>query len=152
MANLSITAQRNQLSLQAVQDLEKIFQENDIEFFRTGANLNTITYVVGELNGKEVFGSIKFTLHKDNYDLDEEIEEYEMLLEERQKTAEEKAEKKAKAEKEKERKIRKADEKKKLEALSKERRLRAIEERKERLQKYANEVAEEEVNTENESN
>ena len=87
MANLTTSAQRTQLTLQAVQDLEKIFQDNDIEFFRTGANLNTITYVVGEIDGKEVYGSIKFTLHKNDYDLDEEIEEYEMLLEERDKKA-----------------------------------------------------------------
>lgn len=138
---ISITAQRNIMTNEAVANLEQIFRDAGIEFFRTGANLNTLTYQVGEINGKEVYGSIKFTLHKDGYDLDEAIEEYEMLLEERQKAAEEKAEKKAKAEKEKERKIRKASEKKELEAISKERRLRAIEERKERLQKYTEETA-----------
>ena len=79
----SMTSIRNELTKKCVEDLEKIFSDADIEFFRTGANLNTLTYVVDEIDGQEIYGSIKFTLHKEGYNLDEEIEEYEMLLEER---------------------------------------------------------------------
>lgn len=140
MANLSITTQRNQLTLQAVQDLEKIFQDNDIEFFRTGANLNTITYVVGEIDGKEVYGSIKFTLHKSDYDLDEEIEEYEMLLEERDKKAKEKELRNKKALKDREERARKAAEKKEIEERAKEKRRKALEEHRAALESAENSI------------
>lgn len=140
MANLTTSAQRTQLTLQAVQDLEKIFQDNDIEFFRTGANLNTITYVVGEIDGKEVYGSIKFTLHKNDYDLDEEIEEYEMLLEERDKKAKEKELRNKKALKDREERARKAAEKKEIEERAKEKRRKALEEHRTALESAENSI------------
>ena len=140
MANLTTSAQRTQLTLQAVQDLEKIFQDNDIEFFRTGANLNTITYVVGEIDGKEVYGSIKFTLHKNDYDLDEEIEEYEMLLEERDKKAKEKELRNKKALKDREERARKAAEKKEIEERAKEKRRKALEEHRAALESAENSI------------
>ena len=140
MANLTTSAQRTQLTLQAVQDLEKIFQDNDIEFFRTGANLNTITYVVGEIDDKEVYGSIKFTLHKSDYDLDEEIEEYEMLLEERDKKAKEKELRNKKALKDREERARKAAEKKEIEERAKEKRRKALEEHRAALESAENSI------------
>ena len=140
MANLTTSAQTTQLTLQAVQDLEKIFQDNDIEFFRTGANLNTITYVVGEIDGKEVYGSIKFTLHKNDYDLDEEIEEYEMLLEERDKKAKEKELRNKKALKDREERARKAAEKKEIEERAKEKRRKALEEHRAALESAENSI------------
>lgn len=130
MANMSITAMRNELTKRSIEELEEIFRNADIEFYRTGANFNTLTYLVGEINGKEVYGSIKFTLHKENYNLDDEIEEYELLLEDRSKKAEEKELRDRKAVKEREDKERKAIEKKEIAARAKEKRIRELEARK----------------------
>ena len=130
MPNMSVTAMRNELTKRSVEELEEIFRNADIEFYRTGANFNTLTYLVGEINGKEVYGSIKFTLHKENYNLDDEIEEYELLLEDRSKKVQEKELRDRKALKEQEDKARKAAEKRDIAARAKEKRLRALEERK----------------------
>ena len=130
MPNMSVTAMRNELTKRSVEELEEIFRNADIEFYRTGANFNTLTYLVGEINGKEVYGSIKFTLHKENYNLDDEIEEYELLLEDRSKKVQEKELRDRKALKEQEDKARKAAEKRDIAARAKEKRLRALEERR----------------------
>ena len=130
MPNMSVTAMRNELTKRSVEELEEIFRNADIEFYRTGANFNTLTYLVGEINGKEVYGSIKFTLHKENYNLDDEIEEYELLLEDRSKKVQEKELRDRKALKEQEDKARKAAEKRDIAARAKEKRLRTLEERK----------------------
>ena len=81
----SITAQSPELTADKVKWLEDILNEAGVEFFRTGSNLATITFDCGEIEGKPVYGSIKFTLHKTDYNLDDEIEEFEMLLEEKKK-------------------------------------------------------------------
>lgn len=113
----SITAQRNKLSLSVVANLEKLFTDAGIEFFRTGANLNTITFEAGEIAGAPVYGSIKFTLHKADYNLDEEIEDFEIFYETRQKKEEERARRAEKEEKEKVLKAQKIKEKKELDEL-----------------------------------
>lgn len=118
----SITAQRAALTTEKVQWLENIFNEAGIEFFRTGNNLATLTFDCGEIEGKPVYGSIKFTLHKADYNLDDEIEEFEMLLEEKEKKAEEKRRRDAKALKDKVAKEAKAAEKKAIEEREKEKR------------------------------
>lgn len=139
MPNMSVTAMRNELTKRSVEELEEIFRNADIEFYRTGANFNTLTYLVGEINGKEVYGSIKFTLHKENYNLDDEIEEYELLLEDRSKKAQEKELRDRKALKEQEDKARKAAEKKDIAARAKEKRLRTLEERKANIEALTSE-------------
>ena len=118
----SITAQRNELTQAKVRELEDIFYKAGIEFYRTGANFNTLTYECGEIEGKPIYGSIKFTLHKTDYSLDDEIEEFEMLLEERKKKRAEKERKEEKARKERERKERAAAEKKAIAEKEKEKR------------------------------
>lgn len=97
----SITAQRNALAAEKVAWIEDIFYKAGVEFYRTGNNLSTLTFDCGEIEGKPVYGSIKFTLHKPDYNLDDEIEEFELLLEDRKKKAENKQKKEEKAEKDK---------------------------------------------------
>lgn len=97
----SITAQRNALAAEKVAWIEDIFYKAGVEFYRTGNNLSTLTFDCGEIEGKPVYGSIKFTLHKLDYNLDDEIEEFELLLEDRKKKAENKQKKEEKAEKDK---------------------------------------------------
>lgn len=118
----SITAQRATLTAERVKWLEEIFNNAGVEYFRTGNNLATMTFECGEIEGKPVYGSIKFTLHKADYNLDDEIEEFEMLLEEKEKKAEEKRRRDAKALKDKAAKEAKAAEKKALEEKERERR------------------------------
>ena len=118
----SITEQRNELSMKKVKELEEIFYKAGIEFYRTGLNFNTLTYECGEIDGKPVYGSIKFTLHKDDYDLDDKIEEFEMFFEERKQKAKEKERKKSSLEKKEAIKKSKAAERKTIEEREKERR------------------------------
>lgn len=118
----SITAQRATLTAERVKWLEEIFNNAGVEYFRTGDNLTTMTFECGEIEGKPVYGSIKFTLHKADYNLDDKIEEFEMLLEEKEKKAEEKRRRDAKALKDKAAKEAKAAEKKALEEKEREKR------------------------------
>lgn len=90
---LSMTAQRALLAQEKVKLLEEIFTNAGVEFFRTGDNTSTLTFECGELGGKPVYGSIRFTLHKSNYNLDAQIEEFELLLEEKERKAKEKEQK-----------------------------------------------------------
>lgn len=91
----SAYAIREEITKEEVRKLEELFEKAGIEYYRTAANFNTITYECGEAeNGEPLYGSIKFTLHKANYNLDDEIEEYELFREDRErkkKLAEEKA-------------------------------------------------------------
>lgn len=118
----SITAQRATLTAEKVAWIEDIFYKAGVEFFRTGSNLATLTFDCGEIDGKPVYGSIKFTLHKADYNLDDEIEEFEMLLEEKKKKAIEKEKREEKQAKDKAAKEAKAAEKKALEEKKKEER------------------------------
>lgn len=118
----SITAQRAALTAERVKWLEEIFNNAGVEYFRTGDNLATMTFECGEIEGKPVYGSIKFTLHKADYNLDNKIEEFEMLLEEKEKKAEEKRRRDAKALKDKTAREAKAAEKKALEEKEREKR------------------------------
>lgn len=123
----SITAQRNELSAKVVADLENLFTDNGWEIYRTGSNMNTITFEAGEIEGKTVYGSVKFTLHKDVYNLDDEIEEFEMLLEEKKEKAKEKARRDAKAAKEKEARAAKQAERQAIEERKREKRKQYLE-------------------------
>ena len=96
------TEQRAKITNDIMTRLEEMFNKefhNDIYF--TGDNLNTISFEAGEVNGEVVYGSVKFTLHKSNWDLDAEIEKYDAKVEEKELKAKVAAQKKA----EKERKI-----------------------------------------------
>lgn len=118
----SITAQRAALALEKVKWLENIFDKAGIEYYRTGNNLSTLTFECGEIDNKLLYGSIKFTLHKADYNLDDEIEEFEMLLEEKQKKAEEKEKRDEKALKDKAIREAKVAEKKAIEEKIREKR------------------------------
>ena len=81
----SETALRNEITLNEVAKLEDILTNAGIDFYRTGDNFQTITYEIpGYQDNKPLYISIKLTLHRDGYNLDEEIEEFEYLLAERQ--------------------------------------------------------------------
>lgn len=122
----SITAQRAALTADRVKWLEEIFNNAGVEYFRTGSNLATMTFECGEIEGKPIYGSIKFTLHKADYNLDDEIEEFEMLLEEKEKKAEEKKRRDAKALKDKAMREARAAEKKAIEDRKREKRKEAL--------------------------
>jgi tRNA uridine 5-carbamoylmethylation protein Kti12 len=104
MVKKSMTELRNEITARVMEQLEAMLDAADIGFYHTGDNLNTLTWLVDEVNGEEIWGSIKFTLHKPNFDIKEKIEDYEILMETRKKAAEEKARKQAANEKEKARK------------------------------------------------
>jgi hypothetical protein len=104
MVKKSMTELRNEITARVMTQLEEMLDAADIGFYHTGDNLNTLTWLVDEVNGEEIWGSIKFTLHKPNFDIKEKIEDYEILVETRKKAAEEMARKKAANEKEKQRK------------------------------------------------
>ena len=74
---MGIRDEKNKFSEGIVQRIEKCFTEEFGDIFRTGDNFNTLTFEVGEFGGKELYGSVKFTLHKPTYNLDEEIEVFE---------------------------------------------------------------------------
>ena len=99
-----MTELRNEITANVMKQLEDMLDAADIGFYHTGDNLNTLTWLVDEVNGEEIWGSIKFTLHKSNFDIKEKIEDYEILVETRRKAAEEMARKRASNEKEKARK------------------------------------------------
>ena len=90
----SSTEQRNEITRNIMDKLAEVLSPIFGDIFYTGENFNTITFSAGEVDGKETFGSIKFTLHKANYNLDDEIDKYELFREERELKEKLKAEKK----------------------------------------------------------
>lgn len=99
---MGIRDEKNVFSAGVVERIEKCLSEEFGDIFHTGDNFNTLTFEVGEFGGKELLGSVKFTLHKESYNLDDEIEIFEDFYEMRMKKLLEKkkkeAEKKAKEE------------------------------------------------------
>jgi hypothetical protein len=102
---MGIRDEKNVFSAGVVERIEKCLSEEFGDIFHTGDNFNTLTFEVGEFGGKELLGSVKFTLHKESYNLDEEIEVFEdfyemrmkKLLEKKKKEAEKKAKEEAEA-------------------------------------------------------
>ena len=100
---MGIRDEKNVFSAGVVERIEKCLSEEFGDIFHTGDNFNTLTFEVGEFGGKELLGSVKFTLHKESYNLDDEIEVFEdfyemrmkKLLEKRRKEAEKKAKEEA---------------------------------------------------------
>lgn len=74
---MGIKDEKNKFSKEIVERIESCLADEFGDIFRTGDNFNTLTFEVGEFNGKELYGSVKFTLHKPTYNLDEEIEVFE---------------------------------------------------------------------------
>lgn len=82
---MGIRDEKNKFSAAIVERIEKCLAAEFGDIFRTGDNFNTLTFEVGEFNGDELYGSVKFTLHKPSYNLDEEIEVFEDFYEMRAK-------------------------------------------------------------------
>lgn len=103
MAKMTETAIRNELTTSAVSKLIETLTAAGYEPVRT-KDLQTITFFVGDVDSGSknysAYGSIKFTLHKSDFDLDEAIDNYEAEVQERADKAKLAAEKKALAEKE----------------------------------------------------
>lgn len=74
---MGIREERNAYSAAIVDRIEKCLRQEFGDIFRTGDNFNTLTFDTGNFHGNELFGSVKFTLHKPTYNLDEEIEVFE---------------------------------------------------------------------------
>lgn len=64
--------------------------EDDIFFTN---DFQTLTFDCGEIEGETRYGSVKFTLHKAGWDLDDAIEEFEERLEKEEKEKENKTSK-----------------------------------------------------------
>ena len=99
MANA--TEQRKKITEDTMRKLEEAMNAIYDDVTYTGDNVTTLTFEAGEVDGKTVYGSIKFTLHKSNWDLNKEMEKYFDKVEEMELKAREAAQKKA----EKERKL-----------------------------------------------
>ena len=95
------TAIRNELTTKAVADLIELLTNAGVEVTRT-KDFQTLTYKVGDVdNGTKnytAYGSIKFTLHKSDFVLEDAEFEYQDKVEMTAKRQAELAEKKAKAE------------------------------------------------------
>lgn len=95
------TAIRTELTTSAINTLIETLTNAGIEVTRT-KDFQTLTYKVGTVdNGTKnytAYGSIKFTLHKSDFNLDDAVFEYEDKVTMTEKRAAELAEKKAKAE------------------------------------------------------
>ena len=103
MAKMTETAIRAELTTSAIVKLIEALNAAGYEVSRT-KNLQTITFPVGQVNNGTkdyiAYGSIKFTLHKEDFDLAGAEYEYEATVKEREDRATLLAEKKALAEKE----------------------------------------------------
>lgn len=104
MAKMTETAIRNELTTSAIVKLFETLEQAGYEPVRT-KDLQTITFAVGEVDSGskkyQAYGSIKFTLHKSDFDIDDAQDSYEATVQEREDRAKLLAEKKALAEKEK---------------------------------------------------
>ena len=102
---MGIREEKNKFSADIVNRIEKCLVAEFGDVFHTGDNFNTLTFEVGSFGGNDLYGSVKFTLHKPTYDLDEAVEDFEDFFEMREKNAAEAERKrlaKEKAEQEKE--------------------------------------------------
>ena len=131
----SVTEQRNKISADMMTRLTAMFDKEfgSGEVYFTGENITTLSFKVGEINGEPVYSSVKFTLHKSNWDLENEVNKYYEVLEERELKAKQKAQAKA----EKDRKLaaqkEKAAKRAKAAKLEREKRQKFIAQLKEEL-------------------
>ena len=110
MANMN--EMRANLTKEFVDKLEALFTEAGLAPFKTGATYNQFSFEFDPLtdDGEPLYGSVKFTLHKGNWDWYKEKESYEMYMEERELKA------KAKVERDKEALAKRAEREAKLAA------------------------------------
>lgn len=103
MAKMTETAIRNELTTAMVAKLYDTLINAGFIVDRT-KDLQTLTFEAGNVDSGTknytAYGSIKFTLHKSDFVLDDAIKEYEATVQEREDKAKLLAEKKALAEKE----------------------------------------------------
>lgn len=99
---MGIRAEQAKFTNKIMERLEKCLVEEFGDIFHTGENFNTLTFECGEFDGAERYGSVKFTLHKKDYDLDESIEVFEDFFEMREKKERDAEAKKARAAKKEE--------------------------------------------------
>ena len=97
------TAIRTNLTTEAMTKLIETLTAAGYEPVRT-KDTQTLTFAVGEVNNGtknyQAYGSIKFTLHKSDFDLDDAQDAYEATVQEKEDKARLAAEKKELAEKE----------------------------------------------------
>lgn len=103
MAKMTETAIRNELTIATVNKLYDTLVDAGFVVDRT-KDLQTLTFEVGTVDSGTknytAYGSVKFTLHKSDFVLDDAIKDYEATVKEREDRAKVLAEKKALAEKE----------------------------------------------------
>ena len=101
MAKMTETAIRNELTIATVNKLYDTLVDAGFVVDRT-KDLQTLTFEVGAVDSGTknytAYGSVKFTLHKSDFVLDDAIKEYEATVTEREEKAKLLAEKKAKRE------------------------------------------------------
>lgn len=95
----SVTEKRAILTKEIVDKIEQILIDAGLDPFKTGDTYNqfSMEFEPLEEDGEPVYGSLKFTLHKSNWDWHKESEKYEMYMEERELKAKAKVERDKKA-------------------------------------------------------
>ena len=91
---MGIRDERLKFSRDVVERIRVCLEKEFGDVFQTNDNYATLTFEVGEFKEVPLYGSVKFTLHKEDYDLDEAIEEFEDMDAMRIKRAEELAKRK----------------------------------------------------------
>lgn len=95
------TAIRNELTLNAVAKVAEALEAAGLTVTKT-KDFQTLTFEVGQVDSGTkqytAYGSVKFTLHKSDFNLDDAVWEYNDKVEQTEKRKAELAEKKAKAE------------------------------------------------------
>ncbi len=122
MAKITVTKQREKIVNSTMEKIIEILEENKIIYDRT-KDFQTLTFECGEIEKSDgvkcnLYGSIKFTLHKDDFNLDDAIFEFEDKIkakEEREKILEEKHKKALEDKAKREQKKKEMEEKKKRE-------------------------------------
>ena len=140
---------RQELTTNAVNKLFEVLEQAGYEPVRT-KDLQTITFMVGEVNSDSnkysAYGSIKFTLHKSDFDIDDAQDEYEDTVAMKAKKAADKEKKKKETEKKKARTAAKKAEKEKLKEAVKEEIKKELEEtNEEEFDEIVEETNEEEL-------
>lgn len=87
---MGIRDERAKFSAGIVERIESALAKEFGDIYRTSDNYNTLTFEVGQFKNQDLYGSVKFTLHKPSYNLDDEIEIFEDFYAMREKQTAEK--------------------------------------------------------------
>lgn len=87
---MGIRDERAKFSAGIVERIESALAKEFGDIYRTSDNYNTLTFEVGQFKDQDLYGSVKFTLHKPSYNLDDEIEIFEDFYAMREKQTAEK--------------------------------------------------------------